>query len=173
MRRRLLDLCLLAYPRARRERDRDYLRDLALDLSETHGLRRQALSLLRGGLAERVELGRRPGSSLRPRITRVVLTCSMLAALAFGASAVVGPDAGEGERAEVERLTCVYIDHPSSGRDQVRDDGLGACVETRGMVTERVREGWDCATRRRTRDGLRKIAWRCALGHELVAWRMR
>jgi hypothetical protein len=36
MSRRLLDLCLLAYPRARRERDRAYLRDLALDLAESH-----------------------------------------------------------------------------------------------------------------------------------------
>jgi hypothetical protein len=35
MSRRLLDLCLLAYPRARRERDRAYLRDLALDLADT------------------------------------------------------------------------------------------------------------------------------------------
>lgn len=59
MSRRLLDLCLLAYPRARRERDRDYLRDLALDLAEGQGLMRQAGSLLLGGLRERVaSLGR-------------------------------------------------------------------------------------------------------------------
>ena len=46
MSRRLLDLCLLAYRRARRERDRDYLRDLALDFAETHSLAHEALSLL-------------------------------------------------------------------------------------------------------------------------------
>ena len=55
MRRRLLELCLLAYPRARRDRDGDYLRDLALELAETYGLRRQVLSLLRGGLGARIE----------------------------------------------------------------------------------------------------------------------
>ena len=48
MRRRLLDLCLLAYPRASRQRDSDYLRDLALDLAERQGLARQAVSLLSG-----------------------------------------------------------------------------------------------------------------------------
>ena len=46
--RRLLELCLVAYPRARRERDREFLRDLALDLGGTHGLTRQAVSLAAG-----------------------------------------------------------------------------------------------------------------------------
>jgi hypothetical protein len=70
MRRRLLDLCLLAYPRARRQRDRDYLRDLALDLAETQGLRRQAWSLLVGGLGERIG---RPAQ-------RALVACLVLAA---------------------------------------------------------------------------------------------
>ena len=39
MRRRLLDLCLLAYPRACRRRDRDYLRDLALESGPAPGPR--------------------------------------------------------------------------------------------------------------------------------------
>ena len=59
MRERWLARCLLAYPKARRERDGDYLLDLALELGETSGLRRQALSLLRGGLLERVRGVRR------------------------------------------------------------------------------------------------------------------
>jgi hypothetical protein len=54
MSRRLLDLCLLAHPRARRERDRVYLRDLALELAERDGLGRRALSLLRGRLRVRI-----------------------------------------------------------------------------------------------------------------------
>jgi hypothetical protein len=59
MRRRLLDLCLLAYPRASRRRDRDYLRDLALELAERHGFARQAVSLLLGGARERTGRARR------------------------------------------------------------------------------------------------------------------
>jgi hypothetical protein len=169
VRRRLLDLCLLAYPRARRERDRDYLRDLALELSEAYGLPRQALSLLRGGFRERIEVRpRRPRFGLRTWINRVVVACVMLAALTFAGRALVGT-AGQDERVEVERLTCVYTEHPPSKGD--RDAGPARCAETKGLVTARVREGWDCATRRRTLDGRRAIAWRCALGQELVAWR--
>ena len=60
MRERWLARCLLAYPKASRERDGGYLLDLALELGEASGVRRQALSLLRGGLAERVRgVGRR------------------------------------------------------------------------------------------------------------------
>ena len=59
MKERLLRLCLLAYPRASRARDGGYLLDLALELSDASGVRRQALSLLRGGLRERVRGVRR------------------------------------------------------------------------------------------------------------------
>jgi CubicO group peptidase (beta-lactamase class C family) len=59
MKSRLLRLCLLAYPGASRERDGGYLRDLALELAKTSGVRRQALSLIRGGLLERVRGVRR------------------------------------------------------------------------------------------------------------------
>ena len=59
MRRRVLALCVLAYPRSRRERDGDYLRDLALELAEGHGVRREVASLLRHGLVARFRLSRR------------------------------------------------------------------------------------------------------------------
>ena len=59
MRERWLGWCLLAYPKADRERDGDYLVDLALELGERSGVRRQALSLLGGGLLERVRGVRR------------------------------------------------------------------------------------------------------------------
>jgi hypothetical protein len=87
MRRRLLDLCLLAYPRARRERDRDYLRDLALDLAETQGVLPQAWSLLAGGLRERAE----------GLATRVAVACLVLVALAFAATGVVVSERGDGD----------------------------------------------------------------------------
>ncbi len=65
MRRRVLGLCVRAYPRSRRERDGDYLRDLALELSEGHGVRREIGSPLRNGLADRVRPSRR-SARLRP-----------------------------------------------------------------------------------------------------------
>lgn len=95
MSRRLLDLCLLAYPRARRDRDRAYLRDLALDLAEgRHGLARQALSLLLGGLRERIGAGRR-----RVLVVSCVLAVAVLAASGLAAAM---------ERThEVEEITCL------------------------------------------------------------------
>jgi hypothetical protein len=59
MRRRLLHLCLLAYPRASRRLDGDYLRDLALELAEHQGFARQAGSFLIGGVRERGDCTRR------------------------------------------------------------------------------------------------------------------
>jgi hypothetical protein len=50
---RLFDLCLLAYPRQQRERDAAHLRDLASELAASNGVAREALGLLRGGLAVR------------------------------------------------------------------------------------------------------------------------
>ena len=83
--RRLLALCLLAYPRGRRTKDGAYLLDLALELSETYGVGRQALSLLRGGLAERVRRRPRRGALL---VGGVVATGLVLfgGGLASGAS---------------------------------------------------------------------------------------
>lgn len=83
MSRRLLDLCLLAYPRARRERDREYLRDLALDLADRrHGLARQALSLLLGGFRARIEAS---------RTGRALVVSCVLAVPALAASVLAGP----------------------------------------------------------------------------------
>jgi hypothetical protein len=155
MRRRVLDLCLLAYPRTLRERDRDYLRDLALDLSETYGVPRQVLSLLGGGLRARIELLRRRPSTW---IKRAVVACVMLAALAFAATSLIGPVAGGGARVvELERVRCVDSDRP-------RVSGAGRCAEERRLVAARVRAGWDCTTRRQMRSGQLDIAWSCTRG---------
>lgn len=155
MRRRLLDMCLLAYPRMCRERDRDYLRDLALELSETYGWRRQALSLVREGLRERVEVRRVScGASLAAWTKRVVVAGFVLVAMAFAASSLTGPAAGAGARVEVDRFACTGAD--------------GECADAQSLVAARRRAGWDCTTRRRTRAG-RPIAWRCALREEFIA----
>jgi hypothetical protein len=162
MRRRVLDLCLLACPRVRRERDHDYLRDLALELSETYGLRRQAMSLVRAGLSERIELRRaRPGASPWVWMRRLGGACVVVAALAFAASGLTGTAAGGGERVEAGRLVCVDTGYSRWMRD--RDvDRPGACAQAERLIAARLRGGWECAMRRRTRDGQRAIAWRCA-----------
>jgi hypothetical protein len=170
VRRRVLDLCLLAYPRARRERDRDYLRDLALDLADRHGFLRQALSLLRGGLGERIEVRRR-GASRGTWIKRVVVACFVLAALALAANGLIRPPEGDGEQIQqIEQFACVYADHPPSKRNRPPAIDAGECAQTRRLVAARERGGWDCTTRRRTRPGRRSTSWECARGSEAVAW---
>jgi hypothetical protein len=165
MRRRLLDLCLLAYPRVRRERDRDYLRDLALDLSETYGLRHQALSLLRGGLGERIEIWRlRRGSGHLPPMKRVVVACLVLAVTGLTAVGLVELAAGEANRVGAHRFACVETDHLRPKGDRAHVEGRGGCAEARRLVAARRRAGWDCATRRRTKDGQHAIRLRCARG---------
>jgi hypothetical protein len=81
--RRLLELCLLAYPRAHRARDREFLRDLALDLGASRGYARQAASLLLGGLAERFRTGRKGAR-------RAAVGCLVLVALALAAGSATG-----------------------------------------------------------------------------------
>jgi CubicO group peptidase (beta-lactamase class C family) len=109
MSRRLLELCLLAYPRPRRESDREYLRDLALELAENYGLARQALSLLRGGLSERLEAwGSRRGPEPFTRMKRLGLGSLVLAVVGFTAA---GLASGE---TEVERFRLI----DSSGADR-------------------------------------------------------
>jgi len=155
MRRRLLNLCLRAYPRATRERDRDYLRDLALEMSERYGVRRQALSLLRGGLAQRIES--RPlerGASPLVWMKRVVIVCFALAATALAAGELTGGARGGEVRVESERLECVRPVHVGGGR---------GCAGTSRLIAARVRAGWECEMRRRLEDGRRLIEWRCAL----------
>jgi hypothetical protein len=164
MRRRLLDLCLLAYPSVRRGRDHDYLRDLALELAETYGLWRQAVSLLRGGLSERVERRRLSGGASRGIwMRRAVIGCFVAMAMAFAASGLSGIAAGGVERVEVDRLACVDEGHSRSKRDR-HVDAPGGCARTaKRLVATRLRGGWDCAMQRHTRDGQRAIAWRCTL----------
>jgi hypothetical protein len=119
MTRRLLELCLLAYPRTGRTRDREFLRDLALDLGATHGFARQAVSLVLGGLSERI----RP---VRKWARRAAVACVALIALTVAAG-------GAGSGHEVEEYACV---------------SAGACAETSRLVSERARNGWDCTARR-------------------------
>jgi hypothetical protein len=129
MSRRLLDLCLLAYPR---EHDRDYLRDLALDLAETQGMLPQAWSLLAGGLSERIAVRRR---------APIVLAGFVLVALATGV--IVSERGTGGTVSEVEHFVC-----------------QGGCGATERLVTARTRAGWHCTTHR-GRTGERTTTWTC------------
>jgi hypothetical protein len=106
MSRRLLELCLLAYPRARRERDRAYLRDVALDLAESHGLARQALSLLLGGLRDRIAASRKAGGvRVGTWIRRAVVASFVIAALGLAANELAGTTESDRERIhEVEHF---------------------------------------------------------------------
>jgi hypothetical protein len=139
MSRRLLELCLLAYPRARRERDGVYLRDLALELGEAQGLSRQAISLLLGGLRARVECGRRRWAG------RAVVACLALFALAVAASP------GGGSAHDVEEYACA--------EEPARLEINSGCTETERVVAAKEREGWNCATHRRP--GRRSTTWEC------------
>jgi len=120
MRRRLLDLCLLAYPREVRARDREHLRDLAMDLADDHGTVREALGLLRGGLTER----RRRGRTRRAVIAVAAGTALALGGLTWTATA-------QGGRVEEDLFSCA-----------------GPCADTEAEVASRVRDGWTCTERR-------------------------
>jgi hypothetical protein len=141
MRRRLLDLCLLAYPRVTRRRDRDYLRDLALELAGRQGLARQAASLLLGGVRERAA-----GTGQRSRRMAAV----SLAGLALACGALAVSTSGQGNH-EVNRFACA--DTASGGR-------AGCAAQARSLVSWRERAGWRCGPR----DGLPWAAgatWEC------------
>ena len=154
MRRRLLDLCLLAYPRSCRKRDRDYLRDLAVQLSETYGWRPQAISLVRCGLRERVEVRRlRRGAGLSTWTKRVVVAGLVLASVTFAASSLTGHVAGAGERVEVDRFACA--------------DTKGGGADAQSRVASRRRAGWDCAKREGRRGGQSRV-WQCTLRQAFV-----
>lgn len=120
MRGRLLELCLLAYPRAVRHSDREHLRDLALDLAESHGATREAFGLLRGGLAERARRWR----TRRAAVAVGAATAVALTFLTWSAAAQSGS-------VEEDRFTCV-----------------GACADTEAEVDARVRDGWACTESR-------------------------
>ena len=172
MTRRLLELCLLAYPRARRERDRDFLRDLALELGGTHGFARQAMSLLLGGLKERIEGYRRRGATpMRTWARRAAVACLALIALTVAASELTGIGGGDaGSVHEVEEYACVYAQDSPSGRNELRLGNAGGCAETRRLVAARKREGWDCTPRRRSGAGRHSTTWKCTRGSTAVAW---
>jgi hypothetical protein len=168
MKPRMLELCLLAYPRTRRERDRAYLRDLALDLAEAHGFARQAGSLLLGGIKTRIDGRRRRGNARIGTLARraAVATFALIAftAAASGLFGIAGGDGGTVQ--EVERYACVYAEGKSSGRV----DGAHGCAQTRTLIAARKREGWTCTTRRRTAPGRRAASWECARGSTTDAW---
>ena len=140
MKRRLVELCVLAYPRGRRERDRAYIRDLTLELSETYGLPRQAASLIRGGFAERLRVGLRP----------LAAAGCVLIAIGVGVGSLLWPAGGAGERVEVEELACVETG--------------GACAESKRFVAARTRQGWDCGTDTSEPTDGGAVTWRCTLG---------
>jgi hypothetical protein len=168
MTRRLLDLCLHAYPHARRERDRAFLRDLALDLAEGDGLGRQALSLLLGGLRARIEANRKPGGvRLGTWIRRALVASFVLAALALAANGLVGTTESDGERVrEVEQFACVHVDRPPVPDEPA--SGAGECAETRRLVAARERGDWDCKTRRRARHGRYSTSSECTRASSAV-----
>lgn len=121
MRRRLLELGLLAYPREVRDRDGEQLRDLALDLADDHGSAREVLGLVWGGLGERRR--RLP----RPRLVAAgVLTAAVLAVLTMTATA-------SSAQVEEDRFACT-----------------GECAGTRAEVADRVADGWTCVERRQS-----------------------
>jgi hypothetical protein len=156
MRARLLDLCLLAYPRARRARDRDFLRDLALDLAETQGLLRQAWSLLGGGLRERIELRRR-----EPWVKRIVVASLVLSVLAGMANGLISSERGAGE---VEQIACQYTLEPPPRRAHLPTNRGAGCGDATRLVAARKRAGWDCTTGRRARSNGLTTTWRCTRG---------
>lgn len=169
MSRRLLDLCLLAYPRVRRERDRAYLRDLALDLAESDGLARQALSLLLGGLRERLETARKTGRVRVGRwMGRALVASFVLAALAIAANGLVGTMDSDAERIqEVEQFACLHVDYSPARRDELDSDAR-ECADTIRLVASRERDGWDCKTRRRALPRHYTISWECTRGSSAV-----
>ncbi len=117
MRQRLLAWCLLTYPKDRRGRDGDYLVDLAVELGASTGVARQALSLLRGGLLERVR-------GVRRRVV-VVAGVAVVALLVAGGVAVMREGSGE-----VEVQSCA--------------DASDGCSAVDDWAADRERHGWRC-----------------------------
>lgn len=124
MRRHVLDLCLLAYPPAVRARDGEHLRQLALDLAVEHGTGREALGLLRGGLAAR----------RRPRTRTAFVASAAVVAVTSAVLVLVAPAAVQ--RAELDELACAAPD---------------ACAGVEAEVEARVGDGWECGVARDAR----------------------
>ena len=136
MRRRLIALCVLAYPRSCRRAEGEFLRDLTLDFAETNGFGRQLGSLVRGGFAERIRL-RRPRTlahSPRRMLTRAV-------AVAAGVAAIVAALALFGSAdTDVEVHSCV----------ETRSSSDHGCADVRRLAADKERDGWECTARRQT-----------------------
>jgi hypothetical protein len=144
MMRRLLGACLIAYPRACRRREGEYLRDLALELAAHQGVARQVRSLLLGGIRERAR-----GAG---RWSRRLGAASLAGlALVFGGLAVSA--AADGNH-RVDRFTC----NAAAGA------GGSCATRARSLVSSRERAGWRCAP-----DGGapadRRADWQCTRGH--------
>ena len=163
--RRLLALCVLAYPRATRERDRDYLSDLGLDLAESQGFARQAWSLLGGGVKERIAIRRRRRPRRLTWAGRAVAAGLALTALAVAAGGLVGTATGA---QEVEQFACVEAD--SSATSQLPPAGDAGCAATARLVTAREQDGWDCTARVDAAGGRQTTTWDCVLESEAVTW---
>lgn len=162
MSRRLMELCLLAYPAARRERDREYMRDLALELAERDGLARQAGSLLLGGLKERIEARRlRGGPSVGTWARRALAACAVLAVVALASGELAGAPGRDGASHETEAYACVEVGTSSAGAD---------CAEVRNVAAARERDGWDCTTSKRTTAAGRETGWDCMRGSPAFSW---
>lgn len=139
MRRRLFDLCLLLLPARRRAADSEMLRDLAMDLSQTQGAARQAMSLLRLGIAEQWQV-------LTRRRSVKYVTAAALAACALTLGLIALP-AAAGERVQVEEYSCAV-------------EGA-QCDEVLEQVRFLERSGWSCGET--TAGAGEELSWRCTL----------
>lgn len=157
MSRRLLGLCVLAYPRVRRQLDGPYLRDLALELAGNHGIVRQAVSLLCGGVRERIELRRSSGAG---SMTRVIATSVALAAVATVLAITL---AGSSDH-QVEAHSCVESVVMASGLETREPKGDQGCAWVQRLMAAMERRGWDCGSRRQVIDGESLVDLECRTG---------
>lgn len=132
MTRRMIEWCVLAYPRARRADDGRYLRDLALELGTSNGIWREALSLLAGGVRERWRIRRGRGLRANARLAGGVLVTAAL--LVCGLAFFGSTDT------DIEAQSCV-------------EGPAGSCAGMEQLVKARESDGWECATRRHVVDG--------------------
>ena len=136
MSERLLALCVLAYPRGRREADGEVLLGLAMDLRDgsARGVLRQAVSLLCGGLAERLRRG-------RGRSALVAGGASVATTLVVLGAGLGSVEAGS----EVELYSCGH------------DRAAAACTAAAGRVADLRRADWSCDRLASSDD----VSWRC------------
>lgn len=140
---RLLDLCLLAYPRAQRRRDGRFLRDLASDLAADRGLARQAASLVLGGAVARIERARGRATPARRALAGGIAAAALAGVALIGGLTAV---ASEPEHLEEDVFAC--------------GTGPDACAQVAMSVQARERDGWTCEERR---DASTAGTWRCTL----------